>query len=512
MLSCPYGGLGMKELLLGIDLGGSVTKVCLFDRQGCERICVSAAADNLIPAPGRVERDAEALWRTVCSLIRRAVDGAGATPDKIAAIGLTGYGNGICLVDEKGYAVGNAIVSTDNRGQGIVDELRASGQEEKAYALSHQRLWSAQTGTLLVWLARFERERLRRARFFLGIKDYIRMKLSGEAFCEITEASSSGLMNLQTRTFDLTLFSLLGIAEYAALAPPVLESCKPGGAVTAEASALTGLAEGTPICGAMFDVDSSMLASGILDSETLCMIAGTWSINEYLADKPPHGYGEGTNSLSLAFLPGRFLIEKSSPTSVSNLAWFVERFLRTEDTNAQDDAIYAQCSRFLADTAPEASDVIYVPYLYASATHPGAKACFLNLSGYTTKAYLIRAVCEGVVFSSLFNVRCLEEGGKRFSRARLSGGLTRLSPWAQMMADALCITVEIPEAEELAALGACMAAGVGCGIWADYEEAVQSCVRIRTEYRPDSIRGAVLREKYTRYEKALYALEVFHGA
>ena len=502
----------MKEYLLGIDLGGSVTKVCLFDRKGHECGSASEAADNLVPAPDRVERDAEALWQTVCSLIRRAIDAAGVPAADIAAIGLTGYGNGICLVDESGTAVGPAIVSSDDRGTDIVAEMRASGQEKKIYELTHQRLWSAQTGTLLVWLARFEPGRLKQARWFLGIKDYIRMKLGGKAFCEITEASSTGLMDLQTRAFDPQIFSLLGIEEYFRLAPPVLDCCEAGGAVTAEAAALTGLAEGTPIGGAIFDVDSSMLASGILDGETLCMIAGTWSINEYLAEKPPHGYGESTNSLSLAFLKDRYLIEESTPTSASNLDWFLAKLLKQDGRDERDDALYAQVAGALENTSPEDTNVVFVPYLYASATHPDAKGCFLNLSGYTSKEHMLRAVCEGVVFSSVFNVRRLEEGVKTFSLARLSGGLTRSVAWTQMVADTLGIPVEVPAAGELAALGACMAAGVGCGLWKNYGEAIEDCVRIDARYLPDPARTAALGKKYETYLKALQALEVFHGA
>jgi L-xylulokinase len=502
--------LTMKELLLGIDLGGTVTKVCLFDQKGREVAAVSAPADNTVPAPDRVERDAEALWQTVCGLIRRALETSGVSADNIASVGLTGYGNGICLADENGFAVGPAIVSTDDRGGDIVAEMRANGQEEKIYALTHQRLWSAQTGTLLLWLYKNEPERVKKARWFLGIKDYIRMKLCGKAFCEITEASSTGLMNLQTKAFDPQLFALLGLEECFRLAPPVLDCCESGGRVTAEAAALTGLAEGTPIGGAMFDVDASMLASGILDGDTLCMIAGTWSINEYLADAPPHSYGESTNSLSTAFLRDKFLIEESTPTSASNLDWFLNTLLKRDGQDPRDPALYEAVAKALETTSPEDSNAVFVPYLYASATHPDAKGCFLNLSGYTSKAHLIRAVCEGVVFSSVFNVRRLEEGVKTFSLARLSGGLTRSKTWTQMMADALGIPVEVPDAAELASLGACMAAGVGCGLWKNYEEAVKDCVHISGRYLPDPARSAALQKKYAAYVKAVKALDAFH--
>lgn len=98
------------------------------------------------------------------------------------------------------------------------------------------------------------------------------MKLTGEAYSEVTEASSAGLINIHTLEYDRELFALLGLEDYFHLAPRCLGCCDRGGEVTAEAAALTGLPQGTPVTGSMFDVNAGMLASGILDSSTLCLI------------------------------------------------------------------------------------------------------------------------------------------------------------------------------------------------------------------------------------------------
>lgn len=500
-----------RDLLMGLDNGGSMTKCVIFDAKGRELAHAGRRLPLITPAPGLVERDLELVWRENAALIRETLELAGASGEEIAAIGLTGYGNGLCLVDAQGNPTCNGVVSTDNRGQGIVNESRAAGLEEAVFKLNHQGLWSAQTSTLLAWFARNRPEVLRASRWLLSIKDYIRMRLTGEAYCDVTEASSAGLMNLHTLRFDPELFRLLGIEAYMHLMPPCLEVTQPGGCVSRAAAELTGLREGTPIGGSCFDVDAGMLASGILDMDTLCLIAGTWSINEHLTDKLRYGYNESTNAVSMSFLPGRYLVEESTPTSAGNFEWFVEQFLEVDRPGIDKRALYRECDAQVAALAPEDSDVVFVPFLFSSATHPDAKAAFFNLSGYHGRAHVVRAIYEGVVFSSVFHVGRLTADGRSFRGARLSGGLTNSPVWTQMMADALGMPVEVPEASELSALGAAMCAGVGAGLFRDCADAAARMVRVGKTYRPDPEQTARYAEKFAAYQRALAALEVFHG-
>ena len=80
-----------------------------------------------------------------------------------------------------------------------------------------------------------------------------------------------------------------------------------------------------------------------------------------------------------------------------------------------------------------------------------------------------------------------------------------------MMADATGIPIEVPDGSELSALGVCIAAGVGCGLYRDYADGVEKTVRVMRTYLPDAGRTEIYRRKYARYEKALEALDVFYG-
>ena len=115
--------------------------------------------------------------------------------------------------------------------------------------------------------------------------------------------------------------------------PPLRYSADICGYVTEEAASLTGLPAGIPAAAGMFDVDACGIASGLSSPEEMCMIAGTWSINEFISSKP---ITNGTVALNSMFcIPGYFLVEESSPTSAGNMEWFIRNLMSYEKEEAK---------------------------------------------------------------------------------------------------------------------------------------------------------------------------------
>lgn len=162
-------------------------------------------------------------------------------------------------------------------------------------------------------------------RWVFEAKDYLRFRLTGEAFAEYTDSSGTSLLNLHTRQFDRELLRLYGIPEVWEALPPLRASADMCGRVTAEAAALTGIPAGTPVCGGMFDIDACAIAMDVSAEDRLCAVTGTWSINEYISRTPVPS--DGTTLNSLFCLPEYYLIEESSPTSAGNLSWAVKHFM-----------------------------------------------------------------------------------------------------------------------------------------------------------------------------------------
>ena len=288
--------------------------------------------------------------------------------------------------------------------------------------------------------------------------------------------------------------------------PPLKFSADICGGVTEEAAVLTGLKAGTPVMAGMFDVDACGIASGIYNETPMCMIAGTWSINEYITKAP---VTNGTVALNSMFcIPGYYLIEESSPTSAGNMQWFIDELLaeKKAELKAQGKSIYDYTNEVVASIEPQDSNVIFLPFLNGSNEDPLAKGSFIGLTDFHDRGHMLRAVYEGIVFSHLTHVNRLLRNREKPEAIRLAGGAANSEVWVQIFADVLQLPVETVECEEQGIMGAAMAAGIGAGVYESYEAAAAKLVRVSKKVMPRPDYAEVYTKKYDRYRKVIGAL------
>jgi L-xylulokinase len=118
----------MVKYLLGIDDGLTNSKAALFDLAGREVAVASRRYEVVNPEPTWVEGDAERLWQNTADCIKEVITKSGVNPEDIAAVGFTGHGNGLYVVDEKGDLVRPGIGSQDARAVDIIEEYKKSGR------------------------------------------------------------------------------------------------------------------------------------------------------------------------------------------------------------------------------------------------------------------------------------------------------------------------------------------------------------------------------------------------
>ena len=497
-----------SNYFMGIDNGGSSTKCAIFDGSGRMVSCASARVPMRRGLGGKTERSSEDIWRANTSVIRRALADSGIHAEQLAGIGLCGYGGGLCLLDENGAPAAPFIVSTDSRAEGLLSEFVQSGVGARVYERTYQELWAGQPALLLPWLQREQPDVYARARHILTIKDYIRYRLTGEIAAEVTDASNTNLLSVREGVFDPALFDALGIPDCFSRFPArLLHPFELAGAVTAHAAAETGLAVGTPVAAGLYDVAACCLGCGVLNEDTLCLVVGTWSVCGCLTPRLEDGAGHCNTQRSC--LEGYFFREESSPTSASNLDWFVEHFYSKLFSSA-GGAIYQQCDALVSGLDPAESDLVFLPYLYGSNTVAGARASFFNLQGSHTAAHMLLAVYEGILFSLLHHVHTLF-GTRQPPVARLCGGAARSAVWTQMLCDILGTPLEVMESSELGALGGAISAAVATGAYRDAASAVQEMCRVRAAYRPNPKMTELYQKKYESYRKAVKALAFFYN-
>ena len=397
----------MKHYFLGIDNGGTLSKAAIFDEKGTQISSSSIAVSMITPQEGFTERDMNELFSSTALTIKKAIKEAQIDPSQIKAVACAGHGKGLYAWGKDNTPNGNGIISTDTRAFMYPDLWNKDGTSDKVFEKTYQKILACQPVSLLRWMKDHDRHQYDSIKYVFEVKDYIRFRLTGVAMAERTDMSGTNLMNLATKQYDDELLSLFGIPEIKDALPPLASSSDSCGYITKEAAKLTGLKEGTIVAGGMFDIDACAIAMDITNEDHIALIAGTWSINEYISKSPILDKSVMMNSLYC--LDDYYLIEESSPTSASNHAWFIKNFLEAESQEAKRKGIhpYAYCDTLAQHVGPDEQHIMFLPFLYGSNYNPQAKASLIGLSSHHTKSHIVRSVLEGIVFTHMIHIEKL---------------------------------------------------------------------------------------------------------
>lgn len=484
------------KYLMGIDNGGTFCKAAIFDETGNQIAASSSPTSAITPKPGYTERDMEELWESNAKAIKSCIQKSGIDSRDIIGVSFSGHGKGLYLIDEKHEPAYNGIISTDSRAWEYLEKWYADGTNHKVYQKTFQEILVSQPVSILAWLKDKEPEVLRKTKYIFHVKDYIRFCLTGEACAEYTDSTGSNLVNLSTAAYDAELLAYFGLEDILDKLPVLRRSSDICGHVTQKAAIKTGLPEGIPAAAGMFDINACGIAAGLSDKDKMCMIAGTWSINEFLSEKPIMDGSVALNSMYC--IPGYFLVEESSPTSAGNMEWFIRNLMDKEEAYYQRP-IYDIANEWVSSVDPGESNVIFLPFINGSNTDPLAKGTFVGLTAYHTKKHMLRAVYEGIVFSHLTHINKLLKNHPVPESIRLAGGVTKSEVWVQMFADILQLPIDVIEDKEIGAQGAAMVAGIAAGLYADYEDAIRKTVKISKQVAPRPEYKAIYEEKFNTY-------------
>ena len=500
----------MAERLIGIDAGGTMTKVAVFDTAGREIGCESRPNKMLFPGPNRTERDPDAMWEATCEAIRLVMERTGTRPEDVAVVAPAGFGAGIFLVDAAGAVVRPGFVSTDSRSTGVIEAWRGAGLKAKVERMIQADIWPGQTLAILGWMSRHERETLPRTHRILGCKDFLRLRLTGQTATDATDAGCAGLIDTRTGQYSREALDLLGLGKWADRLPEILPSTAIAGHVTEEAARLTGLLAGTPVATGVYDVVGCSIASGLASPDQLGIVAGTFSINSTLHRRPTV---DPLPTLQSPYpLDDLFIATIATPRSASNLEWFVKTMLpaEAERQRLEGGSIYDHCSALVAERLERESKMTFFPFLFGGPN--GAPGGLVGAEARHDLGDVVRAIFEGIVFAHRSDVEQLLSGSEAAhpTSIRLAGGPARSSVWSQMFADALAMLLDIADGTEFGAKGTAMCGAVAVGLFPDLPAAIGSMVRIDRRFEPRPDHGARLDEAYHRYRRATQRLsEIF---
>lgn len=487
---------------LSVDYGGTNTKAIIFDENGNEIAVSSFQTLRKEVKVGYREVDLQETTEAIYDSIRKVLVKSNLKAEDIKAIACVGHGKGLYVLDKNYKEFVNGILSTDSRANLLAKEFE--DKIDNLWEKTRQHVFGVQNPVLLRWLKDNEPEIYNNIGAILSAKDYIRFKLTGKVNQEYGDASGNHWINFETGTYDDEILEFFGITEMKQALPELIDYKDVAGVITKEVASQTGLLEGTPVVGGLFDIDACAIGSGVLEKTSFSVIAGTWNINTYPSEIPATKESGQMNS----YFPNRnYLVEESSPTSAGNLDIILKMLMSEEMLSLKEsESIYTGLEVFLGDTDASYSKVIFLPFLYGSNTHSEAQSCFFGLTATTTKLEMIRAVYEGIAFSHKQHLDKLEKSlGEKPKVIRISGGGTNSNEWCQIFANIFNTPVETLEASELGGLGGAIAsqqAITGLSL----EETVEKMVRIKNRFEPNEDENRKYNVKYNVYQKMLESM------
>jgi xylulokinase len=500
--------------LLGIDVGTGGTRALIIDEHGT--VIASAIHEHVpfaSPKPGWAEQDPADWWNATQHAIRAVLEKSNTRSEEIAGVGLAGQMHGAVLLDENDQVLRPSLIWCDQRTAAECDWLNQTIGADRIVELTSNPALTNFTLTKLLWVRTHEPEIWKKFRSLLLPKDYVRFCMTGVRAIDVAEASGTLMLDVTHRCWSDEVLAATGID--ASCLPPVFESQEIVGHITHEAARLTGLKAGTPVVAGAGDQAAGALGMGIVRPGDVSATIGTSGVVFAATDKPflePHGR---LHTFCHA-IPGRWHVMGVTQAAGLSLRWFRDTFGVSAAADAKNTAgdPYDALAQEAAKVASGSEGVLWTPYLMGErAPHldPEARATLTGLQAHHGRGHIIRAILEGVAFSLKDTFTILEELHVPVQAIRLGGGGARSPLWRQIQADVYGQTVEIVEAEEGAAYGGALLAGVGTGVWASVDDACRDVVRVRQRIEPDEASKSILAAQYTRYRAIYPALAaLFH--
>ena len=438
-----------------LDQGTTSTRFIIFNEFG-EIVSQSQLEhQQILPQAGMVEHDAEEIWLNTKRVIASALESANVAASDLKAIGITNQRETtVCWNRKSGKALTNAIVWQDTR---TADYLNKLSDAQKA-------LITLKTGTpiapyfsasKMVWI--LENKVSDTTDLAFGtIDSWLLFKLTGEFATDVTNASRTQLMNLETLDWDNELLDIFGIKRR--WLPAIKSSSEIYGTT----------AESVPVAAILGDQQSAMVGQ-------TCFAKGesktTYGTGNFALLSTGNDIVRSKNGLITTVLfkfgnnPVQYALEGSVAVTGSAIQWLRDQ-IGIIDSASEIEG--------LAASVTDNGGVYFVPAfsgLFAPYWRSDARGVIVGLTRANTKAHIARATLEAICYQTKEVIDAMQaDSGIKLNEMRVDGGITNNKLCMQLQADIMGIDIVKPVITETTALGAAFAAGLAVGLWASTDE------------------------------------------
>ncbi len=430
---------------MGADVGTTSVKVVAFDANGKILSRHTCTYEMIHPRPDWSEQDPDLIFRSLVAAINKVYSSLPSSQPVL--ISFSAAMHSLMAVDIKGNPLTSCIIWADNRSAAYAESLKENSLGQDFYQRTGVPIHAMSPFCKLLWLKDNEPSAFQAAHKFIGIKEYIFYKLTGQYVIDTSLASATGLLKLDALQWDKKILDYAGISD-----DKLSDLVEVTARFSIRATEIPGspsllVPANTPLVVGGSDGASANISSGIFDESALVVTIGTSSAVRLLSKSPYIDTAMRTFSFHAV---GEYYINGGA----SNNGAVVLEWLR--NNLLEDKKEMGEFLDMASAVTAGADDLLFLPYILgerAPIWDAQAKGVFYGLSVTHKKAHLIRAAMEGVVFGMYsFGKLILEK--KPVKEIYATGGFARSALWVQILSDVFNLPVRVNDSEESSAWGA----------------------------------------------------------
>lgn len=480
--------------IIGCDIGTTNVKSVVFDSvSGHILTSHSESYEMQHPQPDWSEQDPEQIFEAVCKTLKIVTDSCKDKGD-LLGISFSAAMHGVLALDANGKHLTGLIIWADNRSSDVAKKLRASRVGKKIYYNNGTPIHAMAPVCKLLWLKKNQPKTFSNASRFVGIKEYIIYRLTGNFVIDYSIASATGMFNIRELEWDEYTLKKLGLKSSKlskAVSPYHIEKLPANNAAQ--------LPEGTSLIMGASDGCLANLGSGAVKTGSMAVTIGTSAAVRICSDK---AYSDPQMQTFCYVLDEKaFIVGGPSNNGAVIFEWLINTFFPGEEY----DAVFEEASKI----KPGADGLLFYPYLLgerAPLWSSEVRGGFTGLDIQHTKSHFAKAVMEGILLNlSSIGKNLLEM--QKIDTIYANGGFARSPLWVQMLADIFGIKVVLNETVETGAAGAAMMGLKALGVYKDFSE-MSAFTLVGQEFNPDSQiheRYSALCEKFIKGSKLMLA-------
>ena len=502
-----------QQYLMAVDAGTGSVRAVLFDTDG-NQVGVSQQEwfHREDPRwPGSMDFDWKHNWDLASGCIRDVLRDTGVDPAEIAAVSTTCMREGIVLYDDQGQEIW-ACANVDSRSNDEVAQLvRENPDLEKEIYRKSGQTYALGAIPRVLWVKNKMPEVYEKVRYLGMFNDWLIYKLTGVLAVEPSNGSTTGMMDLRTRSWDPSIMEKVGLR--GDIFPAVIECGSPAGKISAKGAAETGLKEGTLVVAGGGDCQLGTIGVGVVDAGQAAIFGGSfWQYEFNTASGETDA--DCRVRVNCHAVPGMWQYEALAFKPGLVMRWYRDAFCQEEVRRAAEEGCdpYELMNRE-AEKIPAGcygmmcafSDIMnYISWRHASPTFTDFSFEPEKFNKYT----FYRAIMENTCMITRGHMDLVREAtGGAPEEVVFAGGASKGEVYCQILADVLGLPVKVPVVREATALGAAILAGYGAGIYPDISEAARRLVRWHKVYQPNAESHAVYEKMYGPWRK-MYASQL----